>query len=397
MALKEKNRVATGWRRTVTYVAVAAAVHILLFLLFPSLFAHHAIPERKKVQMLSLAPYTRAQRAVPPPTSPKDPSKKALEEERKKKQQAELKGQVVDLPPSPDSKAPENADYLSEHNTHTEHETRSRHQSADYQNVMNEPTVAHKTDTSAAKTPRDAAGLEIGPERPSKERQKKTQGQAGALEIPTIKQHDRLALRFDSSLGEFKNESERQKINGNSDRLKLADGAPSEQPSAPGSAPKQGLTMADLVPQVGVLARLNGGPSNDFLENIDEGEGTFLNSREFKYASFFNRLKRGVSQHWRPLAEYQRRDPTGNIYGSRSRVTVLSITLNPDGSLKEAEVKRSSGVEFLDREAIAAFKRAEPFPNPPKGLADGSGIIIFPFGFHIDFNSRGGGGVEAPF
>ena len=118
-----------------------------------------------------------------------------------------------------------------------------------------------------------------------------------------------------------------------------------------------------------------------------------MNSREFKYASFFNRLKRGVSEYWRPMDEYRKRDPTGNIYGYRSRVTVLNITLKADGTVKDAQVARSSGLDFRDHEAIAAFERAAPFPNPPKGLIGPNEEITFPFGFHIDFD----GAMHGPF
>ena len=70
-------------------------------------------------------------------------------------------------------------------------------------------------------------------------------------------------------------------------------------------------------------------------------------------------------------------------------MTVLQVALQPDGSLKSVEVSRSSGVDFLDVEAVAAFRRAGPFPNPPRGLVDGdTGLIDFPFGFHIEFSRR---------
>jgi TonB family protein len=236
----------------------------------------------------------------------------------------------------------------------------------------------------------------VGPDRPNKTKAKDKDKKKGALEIPNQAARDRLALQFDPSLGSFRNQGEAQKVEGNSDRLKIAPGETPDKSNDGGTAPKQGLTMADLVPPVGVLARLSGGPANDALGNVEEGEGTFLKSREFKYASFFNRLKRSVSQHWKPLAEVQRRDPTGNIYGYRTRVTVLTITLNADGTLQDVQVKQSSGVDFLDKEALAAFQRAEPFPNPPKGLIDSTGHIVFPFGFHIDFSGHGGFGAPPP-
>ena len=71
------------------------------------------------------------------------------------------------------------------------------------------------------------------------------------------------------------------------------------------------------------------------------------------------------------------------------------MVLTPEGGLRDIEVTRSSGVDFLDNEAIAAFRRAQPFPNPPQGLIDdSSGMIDFPFGFHIEFSRSG---LQLPF
>lgn len=389
----------TGRWRVAAYLLLAVLVHGVAIPLAIWWWDVHTPKAPKPFETVSLADYSQAvqdarrqrqaaQRREPLPAAPKKPEEK---------KEDKLHGQVVDLPPTADNRPPDHADFLSEHNTRTERETRSRHQSPDYNNAMNEPTVTNKEQLATPKTPRQAAALEVGPEKPNKTRPKATDKQQGVMEIPRQTARDRLALQIDPSLGSFKNRGQAEKIEGNSDRLKIAPGtAPEKSADAPGTAPKKGLTMADLVPPVGVLARISGGPAPDALENVEEGEGTFLNSREFKYASFFNRLKRSVSQHWQPMAEYQRRDPTGNIYGYRARITVLTITLNADGALAHAEIKQSSGVDFLDKEALAAFQRAEPFPNPPKGLIDGTGHIIFPFGFHIDFSHGGPFGRPPP-
>ncbi|MEZ4270626.1 MAG: TonB family protein, partial [Myxococcota bacterium] len=298
----------------------------------------------------------------------------------------------VDIPPSPDDRPPEQADYLSEHNTRTERQTRSRHQAQTFENALNEPSVTEHQKMSSPQPAQETTALEIGPETQDKAAEDKQKtGPQQAFELPNIKPQERLALKLDPTTGILRNQPRRESVDGKSDRLKLSLGKDDPtQPSQRGSAPNKGLTMADLMPEIGVLARLNGAPANDHLEGLEEGEGTFLNSKEFKYASFFNRMKRGVSQHWHPINEYRRRDPSGNIYGHRSRITVLNVTLKPDGSLQGVDIKRSSGVDFLDQEAMSAFHRAGPFPNPPKGLVDANGLIIFPFGFHLDISSRGG-------
>jgi TonB family protein len=68
---------------------------------------------------------------------------------------------------------------------------------------------------------------------------------------------------------------------------------------------------------------------------------------------------------------------------------VLRIHLAPDGKLAAWNVMQSSGVDFLDDEAIDAFKKAAPFPNPPKALVDPDGQIHFNFAFIFELSGHG--------
>jgi len=49
-----------------------------------------------------------------------------------------------------------------------------------------------------------------------------------------------------------------------------------------------------------VLDKITGAAANDHLQDVDEGDGTYLNTKEWKFASFFNRVKQSVSQQWNP-------------------------------------------------------------------------------------------------
>ena len=133
------------------------------------------------------------------------------------------------------------------------------------------------------------------------------------------------------------------------------------------------------------MARAIGSGSQDALKDVDDGEETALNSKRWKFASFFNRVKRQVADHWHPEEAYRRGDPTGSVYGSKNRLTVLRVQLKPDGSLANVALEQPSGVEFLDDEAIEAFKQAQPFPNPPLQLLD-QGVINFRFGFLFELS-----------
>ncbi len=121
------------------------------------------------------------------------------------------------------------------------------------------------------------------------------------------------------------------------------------------------------------------------LADIDDGNETALNAKRWVYATFFNRIKERVRDHWKPAEEYQRRDPTGKIYGAEDRYTLLQVSLKADGSLSNVSVTHTCGLDFLDDTAVTAFKEAQPFINPPRKLVeDGHGFVTFGFGFFFE-------------
>ena len=132
------------------------------------------------------------------------------------------------------------------------------------------------------------------------------------------------------------------------------------------------------------LARLAGGGSPDKLDDVDDGDGTFLNTREWKYATYFNRIKQAVSSTWNPQRALDQRDPDRTLFGNRDRYTLLTVTLDNTGALKDVVVKKTSGVEFLDKTTVEAFKKAQPFANPPPGIVEPNGEIRFTFGFYLE-------------
>jgi TonB family protein len=114
---------------------------------------------------------------------------------------------------------------------------------------------------------------------------------------------------------------------------------------------------------------------------LDESDRTLVNSAQSMYWSFFRRMKRQVQGEWDPTGVYRQEDPSGRIYQRQDRYTVLAVTLAADGGLAEAAVERSCGLDFLDEEAVRAFRSASPFPNVPEGLKDEEGFVDVRFGF----------------
>lgn len=123
----------------------------------------------------------------------------------------------------------------------------------------------------------------------------------------------------------------------------------------------------------------------DDLREVDEGDLSILKARENLYASFFNRMRSRVQEHWDPEGAHDAVDPRRTHFGTAPRTTVLWVQLDAKGTITKVAVIGDSGAEHLDEEAVRAMNAAGPFPNPPDGLVDSTGHIEFDFGFTLDF------------
>jgi len=124
-------------------------------------------------------------------------------------------------------------------------------------------------------------------------------------------------------------------------------------------------------------------PSNDFLKDIEKGDETALNTKRFIYAAYFNKIKRAISKHWTPSYVFMINDPGGHLYGKKDRLTKLIVNISSSGTLISAKVDVSSGIDFLDREAINAFKMAAPFSPPPEVLLNSQNLLEIHFSFMV--------------
>lgn len=110
---------------------------------------------------------------------------------------------------------------------------------------------------------------------------------------------------------------------------------------------------------------------SDHIDKIQVGNETLLNTSEFKFYSYFSRIKSQVHRNWidrvkgaalkswmvgRPLAS------------AMTHETQLIIMLDEEGRVQNILVKKSSGIQALDKASVEAFVESGPFPNPPKDL-----------------------------
>jgi TonB family protein len=320
-----------------------------------------------------------------PPQMSRQPDK--APEEKKPEKLPE--GQIVDVAPGNDQESPD-AKYLAERNNKVEKETRSKEQTPFYRNAMPR-TTARDAREGSGQSEEQEGSVAGNNGRGVDERPVAEGGKKPSFELPETKSKQEIALKQDPNAPgpglDVRNRTESEALEGNSNRLRIqeGDGEDGEEGSE-GHVGSQGI--ARLMPSQAVMDQIIGGAPNDHLKDTEEGDGTYLNTREFKYASFFNRVKQSVGTHWNPNATLMRRDPTGSTYSGRDRHTLLSVTLDERGRVANISIEKSCGLDFLDLEAVESFKRAQPFPNPPAGLLEDDSKVRFKFGF---FMEMGGG------
>lgn len=92
--------------------------------------------------------------------------------------------------------------------------------------------------------------------------------------------------------------------------------------------------------------------------NLKIEETVDLSTKEFKYISYFLKIKRKIQMVWSyPKDSYNR--------GEAGRVLVM-MSLDSTGKLVDVSVLKSSGFERLDNEATSAIITAAPYPPFPQ-------------------------------
>ena len=405
MLVTRPQRTTPTGRRTVLVVltvALTVAVHagFLGLVVLSSLLKWdvkdrpRVIPQPKAVTLRGLSADQFEKNRGPSATKVRDERKPVAKTEKKEEPKQPEKmpdGQIVDVAPGNNQVDP-NAKYVAETNNVAKKETRAKEQSAAYRNAMPQRTAPKKVEgNGSAQTEQAQVNGNNGmgdDDRPLKE----AAAPKLAMEVPDLQKRQEIAMKTTTPDGPgvaVSNREESAEVKGNSKRLNLVPGSVNSGEDV--SAGRVGQAgVLNLLPSAAVVDKITGAAPNDHLKDVDEGDGTYLSTREWKYASFFNRVKQSVSQEWSPTDQLRLRDPTGQIYGGRDRYTILTVTLDGTGRLKDAFVDKSSGLDFLDLEAVKAFERAQPFPNPPPGILATDQTVRFQFGFYLELSGRPG-------
>lgn len=123
------------------------------------------------------------------------------------------------------------------------------------------------------------------------------------------------------------------------------------------------LPPSQGVPKLRKLPLLSGADLERYASldpNAEEAEVVSLDTRDFRYISYFATIKRRIELVW----NYPEEAARAGIFGE----LMLRFTLLSDGRLEDVRLLRSSGSRLLDDEAVRAVKVANPYNPFPKRI-----------------------------
>ncbi len=132
-----------------------------------------------------------------------------------------------------------------------------------------------------------------------------------------------------------------------------------------------------LFPSPETLHQIERKFSHTYPPNVEKGDTISLNTRSFKYISYFTHIKRKIELVW----EYPR---LAVQLGEEGRL-ILRFTILKDGRLAGVKLIESSGYRLLDEEAIRAVKAAAPYPPIPDRLKKDHLNILANFTYTLGF------------
>lgn len=112
-----------------------------------------------------------------------------------------------------------------------------------------------------------------------------------------------------------------------------------------------------------------------FSEEIDEGDKTSLNTIEFKYASFYKRMRDQVGNTWIPLVS----NLSSSALAPGKYRTRIILKIDRNGEIIGMKLDEASGVDYLDEIAHQTFTKVRIFQNPPDDLFNGKDYLYIPW------------------
>ncbi len=130
---------------------------------------------------------------------------------------------------------------------------------------------------------------------------------------------------------------------------------------------------------------------SESLEDIRVGSMTALNTDQYIYSSFFNRVNDLVYFPWSSMVRNSQERVAQRLYNKTTLtrwVTQIEIWIKPNGEFHSTHLMKESGIPEFDRSAVLAFQQAGLFPNPPKEMVEEDGLIHLKYSLTVYFDPK---------
>lgn len=131
----------------------------------------------------------------------------------------------------------------------------------------------------------------------------------------------------------------------------------------------------NIIEEAAMTAQARG----EYVKGFQEGEETMLNTKEFVFYGYFQRLRERLDRAWEKSlrAQLEKYFYRGRQLASDvDYTTQLLVSLDDQGRVIRVQIIGASGTRDLDEAAVKAFNEAGPFPNPPTGLVKNGQVHV---------------------
>jgi len=109
------------------------------------------------------------------------------------------------------------------------------------------------------------------------------------------------------------------------------------------------------------------------------GKGLTGIEGSLEYNEYYDQIEQRVRQNWSPPEHY---DPR-----LEDLLTVVSLSILPDGKIQQSWVEKSSGNRYFDESVMRAILKSNPLPPPPTGFAAGTVEVGLRFHSNPDYDT----------
>jgi TonB family protein len=142
--------------------------------------------------------------------------------------------------------------------------------------------------------------------------------------------------------------------------------SPSKKPSLSMASSPSKKAQAPISYQglLGHMDREMEGAYEDALSSAEVGDGEIvdLNTKEYKFISYFSKIKEDIELAWSYPSLAVRQGLQGQV--------LVSFVIHKNGETGPVQVRRTSGSSLLDQAILNAIKNAAPFPPFPQHMTN---------------------------